>query len=173
MNLSDSKKPPYTNIIQLAKELLSDGYFIQVCVGGYSMFPFLQRNDTVLIKKEPFNSLKKGDIIVFLSVNKLIAHRIIAIRKMNSQITFITKGDSHIYFDRPITEDRYFGKITEFRRKNKLVTLDAPKGKLINKMFVLISLISIPFFIILIPLMFTSRFFKTHLIINKKQDLSL
>jgi signal peptidase I len=168
MSLSENKTYDYSNIILLADELLTEGFFLQITVGGYSMFPYLQNGDEVLIKKEPINNLKAGDIIVFRSVKKLIAHRIITFRKTNSQIKIITKGDSLIFFDKPITEEQYIGKITDYIRKNKSISINTPKRLLLNKFIAVISTLSIPFFIILIPFTLFFNFFKTHIILNKR-----
>jgi signal peptidase I len=168
MNLLENKTNEYSNIILLADELLTEGFFLQITVGGYSMFPYLQNGDEVLIKKEPINNLKVGDIIVFRSAKKLIAHRIITFRKTNSHTNIITKGDSLIFFDKPINEELYIGKITDYIRKNKSISIITPKRLLLNKFMIVISVISIPFFIILIPFTLFSNFFKTHLILNKK-----
>jgi signal peptidase I len=168
MNLMENKLNDYSNIILLADELLTEGFFLQITVGGYSMFPYLQNGDDVLIKKEPINNLKTGDIIVFCSGKKLIAHRIITFRKANSQTKIITKGDSLIIFDNPITAEQYIGKITGYIRKNKSISISSPKRLLLNKFMVILSVLSIPFFIILIPFTLFSNFFKTHLMLHKK-----
>jgi len=168
MSLTDKLKSDYTNIILLTEELLKEGFIIQINVGGYSMFPYLRKGNTIFIKKESINTLKTGDVIVFRSVNKMIAHRIISIRKKNSQVKILTKGDSLGFFDKPMTEERYIGKIIEIYRNDKTILIDTPIHLLLNKLIALISVISIPFFITLIPLTFSFHFFKTHLILNKK-----
>ena len=168
MNLIENSKSNYTNILHLGEELLNEGFELQITLGGYSMSPYLRNGETVIIKKESFNSLKIGDIIVFRSINKMIAHRIIAIRNINQHKTLITKGDSLIYFDKTITEERYIGKIKEFYRKNKSIKIDTPWCSVFNKLMSFISVISIPFLIILIPITLSSHFIKTHLLFFTK-----
>jgi len=168
MNLIENNRPDYTNILYLGEELLNEGFELQITLGGYSMSPYLSNGETVIIKKESFNSLKIGDIIVFRSGSKMIAHRIIVIRKNKQRTALFTKGDSLVFFDKPITEERYIGKIKEFLRNNKSIKIDTPLRSFFNKLMAFISVISIPFLIILMPLTLCVRFFKTHIVFSEK-----
>ncbi len=168
MSLIKKQNIDYTNIILFTKELLDEGYSVQINVGGNSMYPYLRNGNTVLIKKSPFITLRTGNVIVFRSVNRLILHRIIAIRKNKSQHKLITKGDSLFFYDNPITEDLYFGKIIEIKRNNKTYKIDTAFHLFLNKLIIPISILNLPFFIILIPLSLFSHFLKSHLILNPK-----
>jgi signal peptidase I len=154
----------HSNIITLAEELLNGGLSVQIKVGGHSMFPILKNGDTVFIKKIPVNLLKRGDIVVYRSTSKMIAHRILFIQNKNNQIRLITKGDSLILIDKAVSETDYIGKITAFQRKNKSYDLETARMSSQSKLTAIISFISIPFLIILLPLTLFFHFFRTRLI---------
>jgi len=148
----------YSNIIILAEELLDEGLSIKTIVGGNSMFPFLRNGNTVIIKKVPIPYLKTGDIIVFKSNNKLVAHRIIFKRKQKSDFKIFTKGDARLLFDKPLTAKNYIGRVNPATAK---------KTEILNFIIAMVSIISIPFFIFLIPLSLFASFKKSYLKLNR------
>lgn len=168
MTLSNNKSIEKSNFIQLFENLLDEGYYIQILLGGYSMYPFLKNGDTVIVKKNNIDSLKVGDIIIFKSYNKLIAHRLIAFKRKNKKFLIYSKGDNLVWFDKPIIEDKYIGKIITIIKRNKLVSMEKPIFIILNKIIVFFSVISIPFLLISIPFTISKSFFKSHLLLIKK-----
>lgn len=88
-------------------------------VSSESMVPTLNVGDYIVVKYEPFDELKIGDIIVFyspLNPKDIIVHRIYDIRIYNGQKVLITKGDNNLYSD-PwyVKQEHYIGKYTGFK----------------------------------------------------------
>lgn len=90
--------------IMLIIVMLTSGYFkyYAVTIGSSSMTPTIKVGDVVIVKKLKKNELdriKKGDILVYRHDGKLIVHRLVEIRKLNSQDYYITKGDNNLTND--------------------------------------------------------------------------
>ncbi len=88
-------------------------------VSSESMIPTLNVGDYIVIKYEPFNELKVGDIIVFhspINPNDIIVHRINDTKIYIGQEVLITKGDNNLYPD-PwyVEQEHYIGKYTGFK----------------------------------------------------------
>jgi signal peptidase I len=67
-------------------------------VGSESMYPSINKYDSVIIKKvDNEESIKIGDIIAYNDYNKnlIIIHRVIDINKSKNKIYFTTKGDAN------------------------------------------------------------------------------
>jgi len=106
----------YSSLIDITDELLQSKGDVKLYVGGNSMYPHLQKKDYVTVAKRPFESLQKGDVIVFKRSAKYVAHRIIRIVKSSEGRQIITKGDSCKSADSPILKDNYIGKIIGYER---------------------------------------------------------
>jgi signal peptidase I len=93
--------------------LLSEGKSLRIKAGGYSMFPAIHPGDIVIIA--PVNNrsnLIPGDIIVFKRDSDFVLHRLTDIRHHKNNILFITRGDSSMNEDKPITADKISGVVT-------------------------------------------------------------
>jgi len=129
----------YTLLLNITEDLLVSDKDIRLCVGGNSMYPHLRKGDYVTISKIPFKDIKKGDIIVFRSASKFIAHRVIKKKHTGSSFVFITKGDSCKKPDSPVNRERYFGRIEAFERKGKIYRFNTPFFRNYNVFLALIS----------------------------------
>lgn len=87
--------------------------FISVLTG--SMQPEIEPGSLILVKKvtDP-EKLKVNDVITFKSPRnekQLITHRIVEVKKMDSKILFITKGDANLTADvEEVESTNVFGK---------------------------------------------------------------
>jgi signal peptidase I len=72
-------------------QLLHDQLEVDIPVYGLSMFPFYLPGDVIRVRKVSFENLKKGDVIVFVQNNRLVAHRLLSIDKKNK--CAVSKGD--------------------------------------------------------------------------------
>ncbi|MCU4176411.1 S24/S26 family peptidase [Carboxylicivirga sp. N1Y90] len=104
------------NVKHIVEELLNDGKSTEITAQGISMYPLLQPNDKLLVKK--YDKYKKGDIVIFDRGDVFVAHRVISIR--NEKV--ICKGDSLIKADPMINKKEILGKITARTRHTKTIT---------------------------------------------------
>lgn len=84
---------------------------------GKSMMPVLWPNDSLYIKKIPFNRVRTDDIVLIQKNLRLISHRVIY-RKNNY---VITKGDNSLYSDGKAFPNHLVGVVYKIKRANKLI----------------------------------------------------
>jgi signal peptidase I len=63
-----------------------------------SMRPAIKAGDVLITHNEPASSIKRGDIVSFIDPGlreKLVTHRVIAIRARDQRIDFLTRGDAN------------------------------------------------------------------------------
>jgi len=103
---------------ELRKEAILQGYAVQTIASGYSMFPYLRKGDILTVQPIPMAKIKRGDIVVFESGEKWIAHRVIKIRNSAEGLEFLLRGDTCVAFDPIVNEGNYVGVVQVFTRHN-------------------------------------------------------
>ena len=66
---------------KLITELLQDGYKVNFCASGHSMYPTILANETIVAEPIDPGSVRLGDIILYRTNSRLTAHRVIRIEK--------------------------------------------------------------------------------------------
>jgi len=133
-------------ILQTVAELIAENKIVKIRLGGTSMFPFLRDGDVAYIQKVEIEKLKRGDVIVFLSNYKFIAHRIVKKITRNNETCLLCKGDARSKFDPIITPDKYLGRIDVIERHKKIIRFDAKHIKIANLFLSNLSLYAFPLF---------------------------
>jgi signal peptidase I len=97
---------------ELFRDILERGLSLRIKATGKSMSPFLRGGEIITIKKVPFSSLRRGDLILFVSgAGQILLHRIIGKKRLDDgSFVFRTKGDASMTFDEPAAEERILGK---------------------------------------------------------------
>jgi len=131
--------PDYTELLELASDIIQDKKVLKLKVGGFSMFPYLVGGDLICVEFCSFDELRIGDILVFKSFNNWIAHRLINKNKIENKVLLVTKGDSCKYPEMPIDEKTFIGKVISFERKGRIIRFDSNHRKFINLIFAKIS----------------------------------
>ena len=72
-----------------------------------SMYPYLEINDLIIVKKT--NNYEVGDVVVYDDGNVLVVHRIVEI----DDYMFIAKGDANDSNDRPYSVDLIKGEVVK------------------------------------------------------------
>jgi len=112
LTMSEPKK------LVLFEDILNDGISLRVKVTGRSMAPFLQGGEILTIKRVPYASLHKGDLIFFKNSHGFpLLHRII--KKDTKSVQ--TKGDALMAFDEPVCEKDALGKVCIIERATHMV----------------------------------------------------
>jgi hypothetical protein len=94
-------------------------------ITGRSMLPLIQDGDHVQVTHD-LSDVQRGDVVVFQQGGKLIAHRVLHMRKEGSEALCITKGDSVPCFDAPVRAHEIIGRVVAVSRGNRCVSLDTP-----------------------------------------------
>lgn len=102
-------------------------------ISGYSMLPFMgSQRDQVLLGKREFESLKKGEIILFqLDCDKYILHRIYKVTDEG----YLTMGDGTLVYDGVIRPDQVIGVVEKIYRKNKEIDCGSTWFKIISNIW--------------------------------------
>lgn len=136
-------------ILEVKKEALERGYELTLSTIGASMFPLLSSHNKITVVKCDCEELRQGDLILFKSPTNnsaLVAHRLIRKIKNENGHIFITKGDATFNNDKPITQEAIIGKIIKIKKRNLSIPLEGTLGKIVNKTFLLLSLVRINYF---------------------------
>ena len=90
---------------------------------GSSMLPLIQPGNQVLIE-HGYAKVRRGDVIVFLQEEKMVAHRLLRICNSGSVTTFITKGDNASYLDSPVSASKVVGRVLKIKHGNRWLSID-------------------------------------------------
>ena len=83
-----------------------------ISIASNSMKPTFSRGDAVIIEKNGFKDIKKGDVIAIKQSGKIVTHRVIKKNIKNKTIILYTKGDANNSKDPFETkEENYIGQI--------------------------------------------------------------
>jgi hypothetical protein len=66
---------------ELITELLQDGYKVNFSAPGHSMYPTIMANETIMVEPIDPGTVRLGDIILYRTNGRVIAHRVIHIEK--------------------------------------------------------------------------------------------
>ena len=101
-------------VILIIMVMLVSGLFKYqaISIASNSMVPTFSRGDAVIIEKNEFKDVQKGDIIAIKQSGKIVTHRVIKKNIKNKTIIVYTKGDANKSKDPFETkEEDYIGKI--------------------------------------------------------------
>ncbi|WP_243349154.1 signal peptidase I [Parabacteroides sp. FAFU027] len=115
----------HEELVGIADSLLQEGRTVSFTMAGYSMYPTLKPGDVGLVKKCAPEDLYTGDIIVFRTAQKLVAHRLVKIVEKKNTHFYIAKGDNNRHTDTPFREEALIGKVESFTRNGKKRRLDS------------------------------------------------
>lgn len=144
-------------LYELTDDLLNSNQQVKLKVGGYSMFPLLRNGDEIIINRCHISELNIGDVVVFKTGDKWIAHRLHKKVSENNKTILITKGDSCNFKDLPVTEENFVGKVISFFRKGKEKNINSDFYKKMNRSFVRLSGL---FTFFIIPLLWCTTRYK-------------
>ncbi len=89
-------------------------------IRGNSMLPLLRDGQSVTVDTSMARGVRAGDIILFLNADRLVAHRVLAVRSAGGGRRYIEKGDNQLVFGIVNHED-LLGTITAIDGKIDLV----------------------------------------------------
>jgi signal peptidase I len=135
-------------------ELLRDGYTERFRANGNSMQPTIKDGEVIMIKPVVSSQIKRGDIVFYQNHNGVIAHRVVAIKAVNTKPSaigdqetggtsilnpqssifrtfFILRGDASSTCDEPVEADQVLGKVVFVERARRLIDLDGWKSTIL------------------------------------------
>jgi len=116
---------------ELAGEVLRSSGSLRLCVTGWSMLPTVWPGDTLLIQPADSNQVCEGDIVLFNSGRRFVAHRVVAIGKVAATwgvqtstvqaLTVQTQGDAVPRPDAPLAASDLLGKVCVILRNGNRI----------------------------------------------------
>jgi signal peptidase len=102
---------------ELAAELLHSSRNMRLRVTGHSMLPAIWPGDALIVEPVAGDSVGNGDIVLFSSGTRFVAHRVVA--KSSACSAIETQGDAVAQADQPIPSDEVLGKVAFIVRDGK------------------------------------------------------
>jgi signal peptidase len=118
--------------LELSREILRRGKNLRIPIVGESMYPIFKRGDIIIIKPVKIEDLSVGDVVLYQSGKRMVAHRLIKKCINNGKMTFVMKGDSFPDFDPPVYPEDVIGKVIAIEREERTLRLDRGLNKLMN-----------------------------------------
>jgi hypothetical protein len=103
---------------ELAAEILRSSGSLRLRAKGWSMLPAIWPEDTLVIDCVSINALTEGDIVMFSSGQRLVAHRVTKICEAGK---VLTQGDATPRPDSPVTQRDLLGKVSAIVRNGKRI----------------------------------------------------
>ena len=102
-------RPTEDQLVAFATLLGRSGKIIESEISGTSMGSTLPAGRRIRIQPLPFNSCRPGQVVAFVSGNKVFAHRIVCCTRQGA----LTRGDNRALCDLPVPTRAILGLVTE------------------------------------------------------------
>ena len=138
---------PQQLFIDMSTELLRQGKNVRFQAPGQSMHPAIKEGETITVAPvAPFN-IKRGDILLYLAGMKVIAHRVVRIKRekndsatqptshsktLNPQLVFILRGDASGTCDDPVEAQQILGKVVSVEKRGRSIDLYCRRAKMLH-----------------------------------------
>ena len=123
-----------STIADLINEELDSGKVFCFVVSTLSMLPLIKPEDEIVVRRDPLNTLRRGDIVVFEKYGELYTHRLLCRRMSGSKVALVTKGDNSFAADDPISAKDLLGKVIEIRKGNKSINIEGKFWRMANSL---------------------------------------
>ncbi|HME35975.1 MAG TPA: hypothetical protein VKF84_12105 [Candidatus Sulfotelmatobacter sp.] len=106
---------------ELAGEVLRSSGSLHLRVTGWSMLPTVWPDDTLVIEQASGDQIFAGDIVMFSSGLRFVAHRVVAIGNGSGGSSVQTQGDAVPRADAPLAAGDLLGKVSFIVRNEKCI----------------------------------------------------
>jgi signal peptidase I len=111
---------------ELAGEVLRSSGSLHLRVTGWSMLPTIWPGDTLAIEPANRDQVFAGDIVLFSSARRFVAHRVLAAADGSGGSTVQTQGDAVPHADSPVAANEVIGKVSLILRNGKSIEPSRP-----------------------------------------------
>lgn len=102
---------------------------------GRSMEPFINKRDTLFVKKVKLIDIHIGDIVVFKQKSNYIGHRVLYIHDH----VIKTKGDNMMWYDKQLSYKAIIGKVIRIEGKYGIIMLTSKLSRILSYYFLFYS----------------------------------
>lgn len=103
---------------------------------GFSMWPFLRTKDKLIVKRVSLESLKIGDIILYVKDSQSVCHRLIKKFNRGGQYLLYARGDNSKSIEF-VHKDMFKGKVIGVLRRGRIRNLTKRYQQFINRIVIL------------------------------------
>jgi len=94
--------------------LLAEGRTIKVRADGFSMYPGIKPRSVIFIEPlQDISVLSPGDIVAWKRDSGFVVHRLVRIYREEEETYVVTRGDSSLYEDDPVSKDLLAGRVVK------------------------------------------------------------
>ena len=94
--------------------LLAEGRTIKVRADGFSMYPGIKPRSVIFIEPlQDISELRPGDIIAWKRDSGFVVHRLVRIYSQEGEPFAVTRGDSSLYEDDPVSAGLIAGRVVK------------------------------------------------------------
>jgi len=129
-----------TELRELSTEILTRGGSFSFRARGFSMVPFIQDGDFLIIEPVKASNLDIGDVAFYrFGRDRLVAHRVIGREMRKEKEILIMRGDSNTGYDDRVHAEQVLGRVVSVQRGKKLICMDGGPRRLMALLWVKIS----------------------------------
>jgi hypothetical protein len=111
--------------LELATEVLRTSGELRFVASGTSMVPAVFPGDILIVRIQPIERARCGDVALWSREGRFYAHRIVRTAKADGQAAIVTRGDALSQDDPPVGSDEFLGHVCWVVRRGKHVDLGA------------------------------------------------
>ena len=152
-------RSPQHLFIDVSIELLRQGKSVRFRAPGLSMHPTIKEGETITVEPVAPFDIKRGDILLYIVGRKIIAHRVVSIKKeksdsishssanfaiqstpdsstpskeLNPRHLFILRGDASRTCDDPVEAQQILGKVVSVEKRGRRIDLYCRRAKMLH-----------------------------------------
>lgn len=110
-------------------------------IAGNSMAPLIRDGDSLVVEHGN-QGIRRGDVVLFKTPEKLYAHRVVRVKRRKGTTSFLVKGDSSAAFDGLITREHILGKVVAVTGSNGHLDFTSPFWRFANVVVSFLSYVS-------------------------------
>jgi hypothetical protein len=120
-NLAELRDSEHALKCELAAQVLRSFGKLRLEVTGLSMLPSVWPGDILFLDRRDMSAIAEGDIVLFARQGKLVAHRVLCRAFVDDQPHAITRGDSMLSPDDPVSPAELLGSVRYILRAGEYV----------------------------------------------------
>jgi signal peptidase I len=124
-----------SDFLEYARKLLSKKTSIQLRMSGASMRPAIEDGDVVTIDPIADDPIRQGDIVLYHSAqDTAVIHRVVRVERSGPLRSIVTRGDSAVQNDLPVSSERVLGRVRQVERQGQPVSMKQPGKRFLERL---------------------------------------
>jgi hypothetical protein len=111
--------------LELATEVLRASGELRFVASGASMIPAIFPGDALIVRNQPIERARCGDVALWSREGRFYAHRVVRTAKAGERAAIVTRGDALNQDDPPVGSDEFLGHVCGVVRRGRHVDLGA------------------------------------------------